>query len=55
LPGWDKAPENAELTIVFTFIENMEKFEKLLEEEEDFPLKDMIYLYQTQVSKPTVP
>jgi hypothetical protein len=52
MPGWDKAPDKGQLTIVFTLIENMEQLEKLVEEEKGFPLEEMMHLYQTQVSFP---
>ncbi len=52
MPGWDKAPGKEKLTIAFTFIENMERLEKLAEEQKGFPLEEMMHLYQTQVSFP---
>jgi hypothetical protein len=52
MPGWDQAPNKEHLTIVFTFIENMEQLEKLAEEQKGFPLEEMMNLYQTQVSFP---
>jgi hypothetical protein len=52
MPGWDKAPDKQQLTIAFTFIENMERLEKMAEEQKGFPLEEMMHLYQTQVSFP---
>jgi hypothetical protein len=52
MPGWDKAPDKEQLTIVFTFIENMQQLEKLAEEQNGFPLEEMTHLYQTQVCFP---
>jgi hypothetical protein len=47
-PGWHKAPSGNEVTIVFTFVENMKKLEKCQETQGLF-MEKMIDDYHTQV------
>jgi len=48
-PGWHKAPSGTEVTIVFSFLENLKKLEKCQEMQGNNFMEKMIDDYHTQV------